>query len=60
MRKDQSGADGEERAEEEGRVHIFITKLLEEEEEGRERIVDGPADLLAPLEKHSIFKLHRQ
>lgn len=35
--KDQSGADGEERAEEEGRVHIFITKLLEEEEEGRER-----------------------
>lgn len=31
--KDQSGVHGEGRAEGEGRVHVFITKLIEEEEE---------------------------
>lgn len=56
--KDQSGARGEDRAEGEGRLHIFITKLMEEEEEGRpSKACPGPSDLLAPRtpELHANF-----
>lgn len=59
--KDQSGAHGEGRAEGEGRVHIFITKLMEEEEEGRpSKACPGPSDLLAPLDTGATCKLHQR
>lgn len=58
--KDQSGAHGEERAEGAQRVHIFITKLMEEEEgeeEGRpSKACPGPSDLLAPFGHRSYMK----